>query len=347
MKAEDQRRTTELRMAPYTLFDAKRSVALFDPQRRLMIVNDASDYPQAAGSPSPTEALRQALRQQLQAGGDVRQVVKFLRDQLICDPRGVSRQILDLLRPPTPQQALDTDAEEIRRLYDQGFRNAAFPRLVDLADSAMNNQALLTARESLEAARKGLAELLERWRAAPAEAGEQPPPEQSELECRLYLLMAVAECWAAGHNVRNDLPAIYQAPHAASRPEIGVALEKARRADPNYTQDWIEKLPQRDEFGAYASLKWGMPSEQKLTSAEQQSALQVFDTIELMDIALALREATAKLNYMEQPTAAALVELGPALERALLAYAANVAYGDLVSTLESLTGRGFAFNRGV
>jgi hypothetical protein len=351
---EQSTRITELLMTPYTLLDAKRSVVLFDPGRAFMIVNDASDYPQEAPFLPPTDDLWQELLQQYESDGDVDQLVELLREKLTQNPQQTSRQIIDILRPQITGVALSEDSDQVRKSYQEGLANTSlFPRLVDLAQTAMTSGALLTARESLEEACRSLPDLLKRWHemrdSVPEERLEHlsPIPEKSELECRLHLLMAIAECLATGYDVKEHLSAIHHAPQAGGRSEIRDALAAADNADPQYTGDWIEYLSQWELGVAYNKLMRDLPSEQDLTSPEQHSAMRVFDAVELMRIATDLRTATATLSHIQETRTTALVKLAPALERALLSYAANVAYGDLVWLLEILTGRQVAFGRGV
>jgi hypothetical protein len=88
----------------------------------------------------------------------------------------------------------------------------------------------------------------------------------------------------------------------------------------------------------------GLPNEQELISLEESSAVRAFDLIELLRVIKALRAATAALSHVQERRESALVKLGPALEAGLLSQAANIAYGDLVSLLEVLTGRQMAFD---
>jgi hypothetical protein len=337
---------TGLIMTPYTLFDAKRSVALFDPERGFMVVNDASDYPQALSQPTPSVNLRQALQRQIQDGADVSQVNEHVRDMLIQDPQAISRQIIEMTRLPIGDRELAADSNAIRQLEQRGESGAAFPHLLDLAGAAMDKRALLTARESLEQARASLPDLLKRLSERQADASKPALPDQRELECRLYLLIAIAECLATDHVVKDYLPAVYHTPHAGGRQEIHEALAAAANAHPDYAREWIEYLSQWDLSAAYNKLKWGLPSEQDLTTFEENSAMRAFDAVELAEIAAELRNATAQLSQARESPASALVKLGPALDRALLTYAASVVYGDLVYILEALTGREVPFNRG-
>jgi hypothetical protein len=342
-----------LRMVPYTLLDAKRSVVLFDPDRRFMVVNDASDYPQDVASTAPSEGLEEALLQYSDSG-NIDQLVSLLRNRLIQDPGRVGRQIVELLRPQVADQALTDDSERVRRHYEEGLSDAtSLPRILDLAESAMRNQALLTARESLDRARAVLPELLECWNKMRAAMPQKrrdnlpPIPSKEELECRLYLLAAIAECLTTEHMVKDHLPAIYRAPRAGGRTEIIDALAAADNANRGYTEDWIEYLEQWELNAAYSKLMRDLPSEQDLMTPEQHSAMRAFDAIELVQIAADLRVAMETLSHVQETRTTALVKLGPALERALLPYSANVVYGGLTWLFEILTGRQVVFGRDV
>jgi hypothetical protein len=339
-------------MRPYTLLDAKRSAVLLDPDCGLMIVRDASDYARQTSESRPTGDLGQALQQQYETHQDEKRLAEFLREQLTRDPRKVSREVIDLLGPQLDVQTLSEDSQQVRRFYQEGLANSfKFPRLIDRAETAMSNQALMTARESLERAQQVLPGLVARWHqmreTIPQNRRDRLPsiPENNELECRLNLLVTIAECLTTGYLVKDHLPAIYRSPRTEGRPEIAEALSAADSINSSYTYEWIEYLSQWELSAAYNKLIRDLPSEQDLTSAEQHSTMRAFDVIELMQIAADLSSAMATLSHIRETRSTALVKLGPALERALMSYTANVVYGDLVSLLEILTGRQTAFSR--
>jgi hypothetical protein len=340
-----------LGMIPYTLFDAKRSVALFDPRRRIMVVNDASDYPQPGAPPLSSIDIQQAIKQHLHGQSPDKiapsSLTQFLQEWLIQSPRQVSQQIISLLGPQSTDRALRADSDQVLELYQHGALNASFSRLIDLADTATGNRALLTARESLEAARLRLPDIVKRWREKQNPTSEAILPEPQEFECRLYLWIAIAECLATGYVAKDHLPTIYRTPHAGGKPEIRDALAMADNTDPKYTREWVEYLTQWDLHEAYNKLKWGLPTEKSIISSEEDSTIRAFDALELMHLVANLREAMTQLSHAQEPIAAALVKLGPALESALCSYAANIVYGDLMYILERLTGREAPFSRGM
>ena len=257
-----------------------------------------------------------------------------------------------LIKLPISDVALSEDSAEVRKAYRQGMQRATFLNHVKLADSAMDGRALLTTRESVDVARRAITDFLEQWRKAREVISQRHPelatpiPEPKELECRLHLMTAVAECIATDQTSKEYLPMIYRSHQTAGKPEIRAALATADHADPKYASKWIEHLSHWDLGSAYSELIRGLPSEEELTLLEEHGALRVFDALELVNIAKVLQHATASLSHIQERRTSALVKLGPALEVGFLSVPASIIHGDLLRMLEILTGTQVATGTG-
>jgi hypothetical protein len=346
----------KVEMIPYTLLDAKRSVALFDRDRGFMVVNDPSDFPQQPAQPPAGDVWQELLRKSSGPGEDEEvELAEQLRQALLKEPQMVSKQMISLLMPHLDETALSEDLKQFIKIQEQGLHKAAFTRHVNRADHAMDGRAILTTRENLDQARRAIPDLLKTWQATKEAASfgntdESPAHvlETNQLECRLYLLMAIGECLAAGQSVKDYLPATFRSPQAGgSKPEIRDALSRAENADRIYAHGWIERLSHWGLDTAYSELMRGLPSEEEVTTPEEHAALLAFDVVELLGITRIIQEATAKLSQVQEKRASALVKLGPAIEAGLLMQAASTVHGDIIRLLEVLTGRQAAFGSGV
>jgi hypothetical protein len=327
-------------MVPYTLLDMKRSVALFDRNRSFIIVNDPSDFP-AQTVPEASHSVDELLKQNNEV--DLDELAEQIREKLIENPRHVCGQIMKLLKPQIDETVLAKDSEEIRKAHHRGMQNTVFINHVNLADGARDGRALLTACESLDAARRAIPDFLEHWRKAREAVSEKhgepltPIPAAKELECRLHLLTAVAECFADDLIVKEYLPKVYHSPQTAGKREIRAALAAADNADRKYAGNWMDHLASWDLGIAYTELVRDLPSQEELTEHEH-GAMRIFDVVELIGIVKRLRQATASLSHVQERRASTLVKLGPALEAGLLSLPATIVHGDLIRMLELLTG---------
>lgn len=341
-----------LRILPYNLFDVKRSVLLIDPKKRFTIINDASDFPQQAPDELPNIDIKKEI---LEASDDnIENAQKKLYDFLIQNPHAGSKLIIEMLKPDVSEQVMNDSNDQIIKQYENGVAHAKFVRLVDTANTAMRNDALLTAREKLNNAINILPELLAKWKmmreSEPTERNEQLPaiPEINELKCRLYLLMTIAECLALKSNIdlKEHLASIYRSPRTSGRQEIYDTLAEADRADNVYTEEWIKYLSQWDFVMATNKLLRDLPSQRDLITFAEHNAIQIFESINLIKIIAELQKASSSLSNYQETRESALIKLGPNLEPAIFAYAANLVYGDLISLFEILTGRQAAYKRG-
>ena len=69
------------------------------------------------------------------------------------------------------------------------------------------------------------------------------------------------------------------------------------------------------------------------------------EALEMIKTAAELRGAMTNLSHVQENRDSALVKLGPKLESALLSYSAGVAYGDILTLFEILTGREAVYKR--
>lgn len=346
-----------LEIRPYTLLDAKRSVALFDPKKAFMIVKDSSDYSDDKFDQSRTKNLKKILEEisneeiLKKSEDNVEKLANLLRENLINNPQQICEEIIDFLKPKRTTAELSEDVKNISKAREKVLSMPfSFTRLLDRAETAMIHHALLTSRASLKEALLGVSTLIEKWQDLQSQNQLQHLEliSENELQCRLHLLRAFAECLNTlpPKEIEKELPVIYRSLGPSAKVEIKNALVEADNANKDYVKNWFEYLSQWDSNVAYSKLIRDLPTEEDLTSLEQYSSMSVFDAIEVIKTANKLREITKNLDHVREKRDTALIKLGPVLDQALLAYSANVVYKELNSLLEILTGYQPLFTRG-
>ncbi|MCG8605126.1 hypothetical protein MJD09_09030, partial [bacterium] len=210
---------------------------------------------------------------------------------------------------------------------------------------AMQSKALLTARGCLETAIKKLSPTIISKMNALRKYDSNDEPTEEQIKCRLYLLMAIAECLARGKDVKETLPAIFGQPPSTEGAEIYETLQEASNCDRSYAEGWIEYLSKWELSTAETKLVRDLPGGKDLTTSEEHFSIQAYEALELIEIISDLSKSMSSLSYVQEKRDTALTKLGPTLEPALLSYAANVVYGDMLTLFEILTGRESAYRR--
>lgn len=345
-RIDDSGNITQLLMSPYTLIDVKRSVGLFDTEKQIMIIRDASDYPQEFTCHSTNIELNQQL-QQYQDCSNITDFCELLRQMLMQNPEETIKQVFQQIRSQVTKDELLKDLEQLQKLNEQGLCIPwSFSRLIDRADKAMYNSALFTAYASLEKALTAIPQLqTELVNLRDSKQSQHPISiPKKELECRVYLLIAFAGCltkWSckldSKQKFKKTLIQVCHAPHSAGEPEK-TALIKARMVNFEYVNNWIEYLAKQGPDLAAKKLTRDLPIEEDFASPKQYAAMRLFDAIEIINIANKLREATKNLSHLQETRATAFIKLGLVLEDAILSYGTGIVYDDLISLLEKLIG---------
>jgi hypothetical protein len=315
----DRLDVARLVVSPFTLVDQRHSVTLFDSERRVIIVHDATDYAEPFSVIAQTLDERWQRLMILAEQSDIT-TEKFagaLREELRQAPSDIIKRILEAFienhevkRPNSSTERVDMEANLV-----VAVQKMEVSRLIGQAVVALSVMAFQTARRSLDVLR-GYPE----WRA------------------RVCLLRAILECLAYSQPFQEILPAIFHDVSRSAHRDIRTALEQAGAADHQYVEKWIEAVETNPET-AIGQLLRGLPLPEQELQPEEYAALLARGAIESARLARELEKAARNLAEEREIVTTAFAKLGWALEKVLLANFTSGPQDELIDLIAILTGQ--------
>jgi hypothetical protein len=301
---------------PHTLVDQARSAVLADAERGVLVVRDGTDHAEPEAGNAAESAVDAAavwadlarLAGQKSSGEEFNRT--FL-EALRAYPQESVRRMIEELQPaePGPTEA-DTIDQELR-LAD---RATSIRDGMERALIAMRTSAFITAREALN------------------DIHGEP-----QWEARAWLLRAIVECAAVGHDYR-EIPHILGDQVPGLPADAFRALHEAASLDDEYARKWLRALPETDLDRAIRRLFQGLPRARASCATERRYAVWLFRrAIESARLARQLEKAGEELNEKQEAVDAALVKLGRALEEVLVGRYAAGSRSEALDLFEILT----------
>jgi len=327
-------------IAPFTIVDRLRSVALFDNRRHVVVVrapiDDATQDAEATPSPDRTpptspgsRAWDKLVKLADKPATDDERFGEALLEELRAEPTTIVRQVLDALSGARGPAA---DVAGLQRNLDAALAETRVPRALRHAVAAL-------AKESYQTARWHLA------KAADA---------TGELGARVALMQAVVEFQAAGESASESASEsaeeLERTHKLFSRGERSVrlgqafyrALGRAERCDKRFTDNWIVRLKSVKFELAGGILLQNLPKSEKQKegfSDDEHAALIARTGVEAARLAAQLEQAARRLSNDGEPIELAFAKLGLALEDVFLAELAGGSRPTATDLFAILTGR--------
>jgi hypothetical protein len=301
---------------PYTIVDRARSGVLATADRGVIVVRDATDHAEAVAAASPAPDRWDELVQLAgQRTVTEEQFSAAFLTALRASPGPIVRRLLQELRPAEPSPA---ETEMIDAELRKAERATSVSTGMDVARIAMQANAFLTARQSLEKVRGAT-----RW------------------EARACLLRAVVECLAAEIPYREVPDALSGQLPGLSAAAV-TAVSEAESLDEDYTKEWLAALatlPEAELNRGIQRLFLGLPRARKTCSGREYAVLLFRRALAAVQLARELEDAAAELSDEQEAIDAVLVRVGRQLEDILVSpYTAGSA-ADGLGLLAVLTGR--------
>lgn len=345
-----------LLMSPFTLFDRDRSVALFDMERHVIEVRDATDYARdfeqsASQATELPDQLWQGLR--ALAGRDSISEEEFasaLRKNLQHAPLEITERILKtLIASHLAEQIVFASEEEDEEELTQQAGSSSGSKAVESfviggSERKELETHLATAREKTRVSHAIMRAFMALRVTAFQTAREalSLSVNDRELQARVYIVHAIVECVAENRPFGNELPAIYHRPHLFPHSATQSALNLARAAHEVYVSNWITQVENEETRNrAIAQLLHGLPQAGIVCSPAEYAALLARTASESARLARELEQAAATLAEDREIVSAAFAKLGWVLEDILLPEFGGAPQDELLNLIEVLSGETF------
>lgn len=320
-----------LLVAPFTIIDPLRSVALFDNRRHVVVVRapiddatqDAEATPNPA-QPASTSHSSAAWDELVALAGaaaiDDERFGEALLAKLRAEPTSIVKEVLDTLSGARGPAA---DVAGLQRALDAVSAKTRIPRALRHAVAAL-------AKESYQTARWHLA------KAADA---------TGQLGARVALMQAVVEFQVAGEDAQDSKRThdVFFRSERSVRLEQTFyrALDRAQECDKDFTDNWVERLRSVKFELAIGILLQNLPKPERKEEplGEERAALIVRTGVESAWLAGQMEQAARGLSNDGEPIDLAFSKLGLALEDVFLAEFAGGSRPTANDIFAILTGR--------
>ena len=303
-------------LQPYSIFDSRHSIAVFDEENTVSIVIDPSDYPEWKSIPEQQSAEKEedlsfqiAMLDNLAEDPetDFAQFYNSLEKIFQENPKEVTQHILKRLTESiyeNSHSARATETERIDQLLASSMKANLLRRSFHMARVAAVSGALVTARQHLEAINLSTLE--------------------TKMIARLHLLQVFVE-WSCSDSLEEGdeefatyVKRLFHSGTFDHSNKAQVSLEKAINAHSEYVENWIKKLDDWKTEAAIGDLFRTLPKIADNCSIQAQATLVAMQAAEVMYLARKIKGAYLKVPEVREALTNVLVRTGLELESALL-----------------------------
>jgi hypothetical protein len=323
-QVDDHNTVIGLAMQPFTLMSPTHSVVVFDPQQRVLLAHDPSDYARtfvAEAGPTPSELWQELEHITTRPGAMQEDFTTYLHKSLSIWPFELLPKTVEHLSPrrnPDVNDSWETNSllQQRSELAEQ-IRLAVFPsKLVTL----LNQHAFHSARSLIQTTRVPL----------------------NQKAC-LFLWHVLVECLAISESPNIFIPSLAHSNEVATQAEsakIAQLLYQAQQFDSRLVREWVEKLAGSQDLQPAVSLlqrDW-MRLEQYLTTLQLQTLYKASSSAQTAFLARELESVSRTITSDGESTATVLAKIGFSLTSLLLSDAGVVPFSDVRALLEILVG---------
>lgn len=327
-------------IAPLSIFDRKRSAALFDTDNGVMSILDPSDYARPRHSQTKEDALLARLMGIAQDDSVEETHIWSELVRLAGDPATTAEQFVELLSQTLHSSPSEVVNRGMATILDESgeapAQNESTPEQVELDRLLTKSLAAVSPARRLRRAYQ-LATLGGLHSARELLSDISTEPAGPAWLVRQWLVRSLIECMAAGLRYDHALPRAYPKRLSELPESVRAALNQAMACDREFVQEWLNILAQSDRSTALDKL-WHIAEQHDAPVVpEQRAVLLARNAVELVQIARQLQSAINSIDEQGLPRDVALLRLGSAIEQAFLTSYSEPRLNEIYTIIEALT----------
>lgn len=298
-------------VSPLTVLDRRRSVAVFDRDRRVVVVRDPTDRALAVNEEPTDSAAWDQLEALAKGRPAVEDFAAAFAEALRTDPHRVVARTLGLLGPEAapPDEQLDV-----------------------LQRALANAQSKTVTKSALHwALRAAIVGAFQTARSCVARVEDSSPDA-----VRARLLGALIECLAAG--LEWERLAVLDASRPAGA-AVASQLERANAIDASFARAWLDGLERLGLAGSLNKLYLGLPADDEVCGAAGSAVLLARRAAESVRLARDIERAAAALDSRGEYLSDVFGKYGRPLDEYVLGEFASGSTSGVSQLIGVLTGR--------